>query len=100
VIVATHFQPHRRVNLALLFEAVRPSSTRRFSKFLGPTAGAVVVRYNDTRGGRPARDALSGGADVALSLTPHLAIVPGVRFHTELEYLALARPKVAIRWTF
>jgi hypothetical protein len=98
----THFQPHRRMDLALLLGLSDAVIDTRFSGYFeGPTTGGVVVRYNEYNSGGTAHSrALSGGADVALRLTPHLSIVPEVRFHTYWDFATVTRTKVAVRWTF
>jgi hypothetical protein len=99
---AGHYQAHKKVDLAFLggLSAAIPE-TRYSGYFETLSASGAVVRhdYPDSRGSYRT-GVLTTGVDVAISLTPHFAIVPELRFHTELEYLTLARPKVAIRWRF
>jgi hypothetical protein len=101
-LLAGHYQAHRKVNLAFLAGLSAATREGRGSEFLetpGPNGAVVHLDYPGWRMSYRT-GALTAGLDAAVSLTPHLAIVPGVRFHTELEYITLTRPKVAIRWTF
>jgi hypothetical protein len=56
-------------------------------------------RSADGSGGSYRTVALTAGVDVALGLTPHLAVVPELRFHG-LNDESATRAKVAVRWTF
>jgi hypothetical protein len=87
-LAAGHYQPHRRVTLAFLGGlSAANSETRR-------SVDSREYRWSFKAG------ALTAGVDAAVALTPHLAIVPEVRFHAYNEYSTGTRPKVAIRWTF
>jgi hypothetical protein len=97
-LLAGHYQAHKKVNVAFLAGLSAARHEGQGSDFLetpGPNGAVVHHWLVSYRTG-----ALTTGLDAAVSLTPHLAIVPGVRFHTDLNSFASTRPKVALRWTF
>ena len=93
VLLGRHYQPNRSVELTVVggFSATQ---VRR----------SIVIEERSIAMSQSTAwmPAVSTGVDVALGLTPHLALVPELRFHVYPEYpsLIIARPRIAVRWRF
>jgi len=102
VFFAGHVQPHKRVDLALLAGISNALLQERYSESLEQLApnGSVVRRDQFSNEASERVGAFGFGADVAIAMTRHLAVVPEVRFQAFNEYGQVIRPKLAVRWTF
>jgi hypothetical protein len=85
--------------LAGLGRTVQESRLSGFEEYLNRDGS--VARHEDIDNHYLYRGvALTFGTDIAVRLTPHLAIVPELRAHLFSEYQSTIRAKMALRWTF
>ena len=100
--LAWHAQARSNVDIALmagLGTAVSQTSTAGFSDTLSQD-GSIARHVDLNRHSSYNNGSLTFGTDVAVQLTPHIAIVPELRIHLFSEYGSVVRPKLALRWTF
>ena len=102
-----NIRPMTRLDIALLAggtRAKRATRTRGFTERY--TLDGVLLEHHDydRSYGDYEWPAVSCGADVAIAMTNHLAVVPQVRLHSYLysEHTSLMffRPRVSVRWRF
>jgi hypothetical protein len=95
------FQPYRKVELAALAgfsDAIQEDRFSGYDETLLPNGAVVrndISSRSSYRGG-----GFIAGADAAVRMTPHLSLVPELRFLVYNEYGSVFRPGLAIRWTF
>ena len=96
-----------RLNIALLAggtRAKRASRSRGFTERY--TLDGELLEHHDYDRSDGSYDwlAVSFGADAAIAVTKHLAVVPQLRLHSYLysEHTSLMffRPRVSVRWQF
>ena len=95
LLLGRHFQPNRSVELTVVGGF---SATQARRSIVIDQRSIAMSQSTDWM------PAVSTGVDVAIGLTPHLALVPELRFHMSPAYpslsLIIARPRIAVRWRF
>jgi hypothetical protein len=107
VLFGYHLRPATRVSVALLAggtSATRAWRNRGFTQRLA--LDGSLIEHHDFENGGDNYDwlAVSFGADAAIAVTKHLAVVPQLRLHSYLysEHTSLmfSRPRISVRWQF
>jgi hypothetical protein len=102
-----NIRPVTRLNIALLAggtKAKRASRSRGFTERY--TLDGALLEHHDYDRSDGSYDwlAVSFGADAAIAVTKHLAVVPQLRLHSYLysEHTSVMffRPRVSVRWQF
>jgi hypothetical protein len=107
LLLGYNIRPVRRFSIALI---VGGTNAKRASRVRGFTErytleGALLEHYDFDRSyGGYDWLAVSFGADAAIAVTKHLAVVPQLRLHSYLysEHTSLmfVRPRMSVRWQF
>ena len=107
VLFGYHIRPVSRLDIALLAggtNAQRATRSRGFTERY--TLDGALIEHHDYDRTYDSYDwpAVSFGADAAIALTKHLAVVPQLRLHSypysDHTSLLFFRPRVAVRWQF
>jgi hypothetical protein len=106
ILIGRHVQANRVLELTILGGLSSTDGESRISGFTEVRSmdGGTLTHSVVDQHWRNYSGALSGGVDAAFALSPHLALVSELRIHAfpfaDVPPTVMARPRVAVRWSF